>query len=156
MHTWCFLQKIVINSINKIIWTCEFSCPGPRNPLSQELCKNKDLWRAKCWFCSCLPSLRITSKILQNVDLFCLISFMQILFQVAGRSDNVITELNKNKGAGELVGTLGKGRCFPNGLGRDVGSEGAETTPEVFSPSVGMKHNQIESPMEQNGAKFSV
>lgn len=70
-----------------------------------------------------LPSLKITSKILQNTDLFFLISFMQISFQIAVRSDNVITELNKNKGAGELVETLGKGRCFPNELRRDVGSQ---------------------------------
>lgn len=103
-----------------------------------------------------LPSLKITSKILQNTDLFFLISFMQISFQIAVQSDNVITELNKNKGAGELVGTLGKGRCFPNELRGDVGSQEAETTHEAFSSSVGMKRSQKESPMEQTKAKFSV
>lgn len=103
-----------------------------------------------------LPSLKITSKILQNTDLFFLISFMQISFQSAVQSDNVITELNKNKGAGELVGTLGKGRCFPNELRRDVGSQEAETTHEAFSPSVGMKCSQKESPVDQSKAKFSV
>lgn len=103
-----------------------------------------------------LPSLKITSKILQNTDLFFLISFMQISFQIAVQSDNVITELNRNKGAGELVGTLGKGRCFPNELRGDVGSQEAETTHEVFSSSAGMKHSQKESPMEQTKAKFSV
>lgn len=81
---------------------------------------------------------------------------MQISFQITVRSDNVITELNKNKGAGELLGTLGKGRCFPNELRRDVGSEEAETTHEAFSPTVGMRHSQKESPMEQTKAKFSV
>lgn len=103
-----------------------------------------------------LPSLKITSKILQNTDLFFLISFMQISFQIAVRSDNVITELNKNKGAGELVGTLGKGRCFPNELRRDVGSQEAETTHEAFSPSAGMKCSRKESPVDQTKAKSSV
>lgn len=103
-----------------------------------------------------LPSLKITSKILQNTDLFFLISFMQISFQIAVRSDNVITELNKNKGAGELVGTLGKGRCFPNELRRDVGSQEAETTHDAFSPSAGMKCSRKESPVDQTKAKSSV
>ena len=61
---------------------------------------------------------------------------MQIPFQSAVQSDNVITELNKNKGAGELVEMLGKGRCFPNELRRDVGSQEAKSAHEVLSPPV--------------------
>lgn len=58
---------------------------------------------------------------------------MQISFQNAVQSDNVITELNKSKGAGELV-KLGKGRCFSNELRRDVGRQEAKRAREAVTP----------------------
>lgn len=71
---------------------------------------------------------------------------MQISFQNAVQSDNVITELNKNKGAGELVETLGKGRCFPNELRRDVRSQEAKTTHEALSPLVSAQRGARRNP----------
>lgn len=61
---------------------------------------------------------------------------MQISFPIAVQWDNVITELNKNEGAGQLVETLGTERCFPSELRRDVGSQEAKPTHEAVSPPV--------------------
>lgn len=83
-----------------------------------------------------LPRLKIAPEILQNTNLFFLISSLQISVPNSARSDNVITELNKNRGAGELVETLGKGGCFPNELRRDVASQEAKTAHEALSPPV--------------------
>lgn len=81
---------------------------------------------------------------------------MQISFRNAVQSDNVITELNKNKGEGELVEMLGKGRCFPNELRRDVGSRGKNHSQGSFTPSVGAKRSQRAYPANQNKAKKGV
>lgn len=99
-----------------------------------------------------LPRLKIASKILQNTNFFFLISFMQISFRNAVQSDNVITELNKNKGEGELVEMLGKGRCFPNELRRDVGSQEAKTTHKALSPQVSVRRGARGHPL-QTGIK---
>lgn len=107
----------------------------PRAPRSRKFVKSQAL--VLFW----LPGLKIASKTLRNRNLFFLISFMQISFQNAVQSDNVITELNKNKGAGELV-KLGKGRCFSNELRRDVGRQEAKCTCEALSPPAQCREEQ--------------